>query len=387
MKLLLGFVYIFILNQNVILGNHVSDESEMKKVKNIIIFIGDGMGLAQVAASSYKLNGIDGKFEMEKFPITGLVKTHAADKLITDSASGATAMSTGYKTNVGMVGMTPDSLSKKTIFEAAIGKGIKTGLVVTSHITDATPSSFIAHVPQRSMQNEIAEQMVNSELTVILGGGKSRFIPEENKGSEREDNKNLILDAIDNGFDYVDSREALNESKSDRLLGLFAMNGFEFNEKEPTLAEMTEKAIEILSQNDDPFVLMVEGSQIDWRGHDNDFEGVVKQTKLFDDAIKVGRKFAENHTGTLVIVTADHETGGLTLTDEHEDGDLNSGISWSTGGHTAIPVPIFSYGQNAQEFTGVLDNTDIAKRISSILELNLDFGIPINCDNKKELVK
>ena len=251
--------YTFLLGS--ILGNSTNEEGlNMSKVKNIIIFIGDGMGMAQIAASSYKLFGTSDRLTMEKFPVTGFVQTHAADKLITDSASGATAFATGYKTNVGMVGVTPDSVSKKTVFEAAMEQGLKAGIVATSHITDATPSSFVAHVPQRSMQDLIAEQMIQSDLSVILGGGRSKFIPKSEDYSERDDGKNLILEAIEKGFNYVESKELLKKSNSERLMGLFSNNGFEFTDEEPTLADMTKKAIEVLNKENSPFVLMVEGS-------------------------------------------------------------------------------------------------------------------------------
>ena len=341
-----------------------------KKIKNVIIFIGDGMGSPQVTVSSYSKYKTNGSLEIEKMPVVGLVKTHAADDWITDSASGATAIATGYKTNVGMVGVTPDSIVKETIFETAIKHGMKTGLVATSHITDATPACFATHVPERGMKNEIAEQLIHSKVNVILAGGLSYFIPQNEEGSEREDNKNLIEEAQKLGYTFVKDTASFADVEKGNLIGLFSNGGLSTNPPEPSLADMTKKALQLVGNSETGFMLMVEGSQIDWRGHSNDLEGVIRQTLLFDDAVKVGLNFAKENGETLVLVTSDHETGGITLTGDNRDDDFSFNVKWGTKGHTGIPVPIYAFGPHAIKFTGILDNTDIYKITSSLLNFN-----------------
>lgn len=344
---------------------------QVGKVKNIIIFIGDGMGSPQLTVASYFKNKTHGSLEIEKMPVVGLVKTHAENDWITDSASGATALATGHKTNVGMVGVTSDSLAKETIFEAGKKKGMKTGIVVTSHITDATPACFVAHVPQRGMRNEIAAQIIHSQLDVILGGGYEYFIPQTVKNSVREDDRNLIQEAKKLGYQFVKDTTSFAAIKSGSILGLFNNGGLTTNPPEPSISDMTRKAIHLLNNSDSGFLLMVEGSQIDWRGHANDLEGIIKQTLLFDEAVKVGLEFAKEDKETLVLVTADHETGGITLTGDDRDTPFSFRVKWGTGGHTAIPVPIYAFGPHAIEFTGVLDNTDIPKIISRLMNFDL----------------
>jgi alkaline phosphatase len=313
--------------------------------------------------------------EIEKMPVVGLVKTHAANNWITDSASGATAIATGHKTNVGMVGVTPDSVVKETIFETAIKHGMKTGLVVTSHITDATPACFVTHVPARGMKNEIAEQLIHSKVNIILGGGLSYFIPKSEDGSEREDDKNLIEEAEKLGYNFTDDTTSFAEIKEGNLIGLFNKGGLITNPPEPSLADMTQKALQLIGDSEKGFILMVEGSQIDWRGHSNDLEGVIKQTLLFDDAVKVGLDFAKENGETLILVTADHETGGITLTGDDRENDFSFGVKWATKHHTGIPVPVYAFGPHAIEFTGILDNTDIYKIVSSLLGFNSNVSI------------
>lgn len=341
----------------------------IKKPKNLILFIGDGMGLAQTAAAQLTKHGPDKRLAMQTLPVAGLVLTHASDNWTTDSAAGATAMSTGYKTNVGMVGVTPDSTIKETIFELAQKQNIKTGVIALCAITDATPAAFAAHVPQRGMHSKIAERLVNSKLDLILGGGRKYFIPKSADGSGREDGKNIIETAKSNGFSFIQKKEELWNANTSRLLGLFDLNNMATDGSQPMLVELAKNGIDRFSKSSTGFMLMVEGSFIDHKGHSNDFDAMVKETLDFDDAVKAGLEFAKQDGQTLVIITADHETGGLTLPNDKVDNSFQINPEWSTKGHTAIPVPIYAYGPGSQLFTGVIDNTDIAKKIISLFDL------------------
>ncbi len=335
------------------------------RVQNIILFIGDGMGIQQVAATRIATMGPDGRLAIDKMPVTGLITTHSADNLITDSAAGATAMSTGVKTRNGMIGMNPDTVAYRTILELAKQRGKSTGLVVTSSIAHATPAGFGAHVPSRKMQDKIAEQLLHNKIEVLLGGGKKYFIPQSMEGSGRTDEKNLLSLAQQLGYTIVENKTALQKVQSPYVLGLFAMDGLTTQPPEPSLAEMTRKALDILSQDADGFFLMVEGSQIDWGGHANDLKKVIRQTQLFDEAVQVGIQFAQRNGNTLVVIVADHETGGLTIVKGNPDGS-NMEVAWVTHHHTGQPVPVYALGPYSRLFSGVHDNTFIPRVFATL---------------------
>ena len=334
-------------------------------VKNVIFCIGDGMGSGQISIARLSTCGADGRLYMEKMPVAGVVMTHSADKTITDSAAAGTALACGFKTSNGTIGMGPSGECFETILEAAKSNGKATGLVVTSTISHATPAAFASHVTSRGVEAEIAGQLLGNKVNVLLGGGKKFFAPNGSGGSARKDGRDLIAEAKSAGYSFVESREELEKADSKYLLGLFEMGGLTTEEPEPTLAEMTAKAIKILNSDGDGFFLMVEGSQIDWACHENDAEYAIRQTLLFDMAVKAAIDFAVKDGQTLVIVTADHETGGLTIT----GGNLGGGkinINWSAKGHSNMPVPLFAYGPGAEKFNGVFDNTDVPKKIANV---------------------
>lgn len=343
-----------------------SDEKD-EPVKNIIFLIGDGMGIVQSNAVRLQILGKDTKLNLDKMPVTGIVHTHSADDIITDSAASVTAMSTGYKTKNGMLAMNSDTLEVKTILEAAREKGMKTGLVATSGITHATPAGFASHVDNRGKYSLIAEQMLNERVDVMLGGGLEYFLPQKDPKSKREDDLNLIQKAIDSGYQILLNRDELAASNGDKLLGLFNEEGLKHESHEPTLAEMTQKALNVLEKSKNGFFIMVEGSQIDWAGHENNFEYMQREMMDFDEAIGVAVNFARKTPGTLVVVTADHETGGMVISGGDEK---NVEISWASKHHSGTPVIIYSYGPHAISFTGVMDNTDIPKIMGRLLNLN-----------------
>jgi len=347
-------------------------------IKNVIFMIGDGTGIAQLYSGQLQEVGSDGYLHAQRLPITGIIKTHAEDNLITDSASGATAYSCGIKTNNGVIAQDSDGNECVTLMELAQQAGMKTGLVATSGVTHATPASFATHIDSRNKYSEIAEQMVESEVDVILGGGLEYFIPSDSAGSNREDQLNVLSSLRDQGYSVVLDRQAMIEEDSEQIIGLFSPSGMPSENRVPSLAEMTNKAVESLSSNENGFFLMVEGSQIDWGGHANETPYVVREVKDFDDAIGVVLTFAQENPGTLVIITADHETGGMTINGVNRENTMVD-IAWTSTGHTGTPIPLMAYGPHAVEFSGWWDNTDIGKKVADLLGFE-NFPLILNTD-------
>jgi alkaline phosphatase len=335
-------------------------------IKNVIFMIGDGTGIAQLYSGQLHEVGSDGYLHAQRLPITGIVKTYSEDNLITDSASGTTAYSCGIKTDNGVIAQDSEGNECVTLMELAQQAGMKTGLVATSGVTHATPASFATHIDSRNKYSEIAEQMVESEVDVILGGGLEYFIPSDSAGSNREDQLNLLSSLRDQGYSVVLDRQAMVEEDSEQIVGLFSPSGMPSENRVPSLAEMTNKAVESLSSNENGFFLMVEGSQIDWGGHANETPYVVREVKDFDDAIGVVLTFAQENPGTLVIITADHETGGMTINGVNRENTIVD-IAWTSTGHTGTPIPLMAYGPHAVEFSGWWDNTDIGKKVADLL--------------------
>ncbi len=324
------------------------------KVKNIILLIGDGMGLTQIYAA---MTANKGKLNIENCNCIGLIKTYSSDQYITDSAAGATAFACGEKTYNGAIGVDDSGKPIKTILEIAEENGLATGMVATSSITHATPASFIAHQQSRKMEEEIASDFLKTDIDVFIGGGKKFFEHSVN-------NKNLLIDLKNKGYQVLDKLSDIVQIKTGKLAGFTA------EEQNPTMAEgrgemlvqSTLTAINILKQNEKGFFLMVEGSQIDWGGHNNDLDYVIKETFDFDKVIGEVLDFAAQDGETLVIITADHETGGLTLI----GGDVKTGKvegAFSTDGHSSVIVPVYAYGSQAQRFAGIYENTAIFNKM------------------------
>ncbi|PSW06190.1 alkaline phosphatase [Photobacterium lipolyticum] len=345
------------------------------KAKNIIIFIGDGMGDEHRKAARLVKVGGTGKLSMDNMPTSGYLQTHSSDNLITDSAAAATALATGVKTNNGVIGLDANLGFVPTILEDAKKQDKLVGLVTTVHITHATPAAFYSHVENRDMMKNIALQMLNADIDVLLGGGEDEFLPRSENGcypeaGEREDGRNLIQEAISIGYTYVcdlPSFRAIDTSSSLKLLGLFGDEGM-IRPFSPSLAEMTQSAIDILSKKPNGFFLMVEGGQIDWASHNNDAANAISDTIDFDEAVEVAKKFSFIDRDTLIIVTADHETGGMSVSPSSsglasEDGPFSTAdgsvfyVNWSTKGHTEVNVPITSQGPGSERLSGVHDNT------------------------------
>jgi len=346
-------------------------------VDNVIFCIGDGMGAGQVALAQITAAGMDGKLYLQRMPVVGIIRTHSADYVVTDSAAAATALATGFKTNNKMIA-TGHGEKYLTILEAARDTGMTTGLVVTSNVTDATPACFGAHNKSRYMESQIAEDLLAGKINVMLGGGREFFLPKTTKNSKRTDERDLINEAKNAGCCYVQTADELKSADGPYVLGLFQIGGLTTKPPEPTLAEMTNKAIELLNKKDkkksEPsgqnkgFFLMVEGSQIDWACHRNDANDTIRQTLRFDEAVSSAVEFAIKNRHTIVIVTADHETGGLVIVGGKLPGK-NPELHWSTKNHSALPVPLYAFGPKASIFAGVYDNTEVPKKIAKLLSI------------------
>ncbi|MBN1361218.1 MAG: alkaline phosphatase [Sedimentisphaerales bacterium] len=350
-------------------------QTSSRSVRNVIFLIGDGMGLNQVMLARLKAVGLEGRLYLERLPVSGLARTHSSDNLVTDSAASGTALACGIKTKNGMIGVAPDRKAYRSLLEAAQAQGMATGLVVTSTISHATPASFGAHVRSRSDEAGIAEQLLSNKVDLLLGGGRKFFLPRSVRGGARRDRRNLMADANEAGYTLVSTTEGLQAVEDLPVLGLFQLDALTTAPPEPSLATLTEKAIDLLRDkrkgwfvHKRGFFLMVEGSQIDWACHDNDALHCVWQTLHFDLAVKAAVEFALADGRTLVVVTADHETGGLTIPGGSLDGSEVK-VEWSTKGHSGSPVPVYAFGPGAERFAGVYDNTELSAKIAQLMRI------------------
>jgi len=325
--------------------------------KNTILFIGDGMGFEQVKAASIYLNGKENSLSFESFPYTGQASTHPASREVTDSAAAGTAMATGVKVNNGVISMRIPGNSEKlpTALEYFKGMGKKVGLVSTTHITHATPASFGSHNKSRNNYKEIAKDYLNiSKPHVLLGGGK--YVKRK--------------DAEKAGYTVVTNRDELlkhNTKSNAPLSGQFGKENMPYEADGmgnlPHLSDMTKTAIKVLENSDKGFFLMVEGGRIDHSGHANNLKQNIFETIEFAKAVQVAIDWAAKRNDTLIVVTADHETGGLKVTKNNGKGKLPD-VTWSSGGHTGMDVPLYAVGKNAKLFKGKIDNTDIFRLIT-----------------------
>lgn len=331
-----------------------------KKAKNIILLIGDGMSVTHIYAAM-TVSGTP--LNMEKFKYTGLQKTYSASDYITDSGAAGTALATGNKTKKGHIGC--DSLGHpfKSILKYAEEDGLSTGLVATSSILHATPAAFIANNISRNNYEEIALDFLKTDIDIFIGGGKKNF-------EDREDGLNLIDSLKSKDYQVTTAIDDINLVDFQKFAVFTAEkhNPEYRNGRGDMLPKATEKAIEMLSQNENGFFMMVEGSQIDWGGHDNDIDYIITELLDFDRAIGKALEFAEKDGETLVIVTSDHETGGLTLVGGNRNNKTIE-VNFSTDYHTADMVPVFAYGPGAENFIGIYENTDVFHKMMQALGL------------------
>lgn len=336
------------------------------RARSAILLIGDGMGPRQVEAASILLHDKPGKMAMQKLPVKGSLSTKSANSEITDSAAAGTALATGHKTNNGMIAVLPDGRLLKTILEACRDAGKSTGLVATSTITHATPASFAAHVANRGEEAEIAAQMLETKPNIIFGGGLGLFLSRAVKGSARKDERDLLSEAREAGYSIVNDEEEMAAASGEYVLGLFGLSSLERGKVGPELHAMTAKALELLGSSENGFFLMVEGSQIDWGCHGNEQDYFLREIEAFDAAVKTAVEYAKAAGDVLVVVTADHETGGLAFKGKRRS---RLSIKWGGGGHTAAEVPLFAFGPESGPFAGAHDNTEVPKLIAQAIGL------------------
>ncbi len=328
-----------------------------KPVKNVILIIGDGTGLTQWYAG---YTGNQGKLNVFNMRSIGLSLTASADSYVTDSGAGGTAMATGHKTNNAFIAALPDSSSVPSIPELLIKKNISTAIISTGDITDATPAAFYSHVADRNASEQIAESFLSSDVAILIGAGEKSF-------NARKDGKNIITAIKDKHYTVVtdiSNTDTVTNSKVvvlDDKAGLPAHKGRkDFLQK--ALAFSTSK----LKRSKNGFFIMAEGAQPDWAAHGNKLEWMVQEVQDLDKAIGDMMRFVDEDKETLLIVTADHETGGLTLL----NGDVKKGKvagQFSSDDHSAVCVPVFAYGPQSTLFSGVYQNTEIFKKIMSLL--------------------
>ena len=325
--------------------------SESTKPKNIILAIADGAGLNHITVSRLAIGGPDHKLYIDQLPVAGTSSTHAYENLITDSAAAATAWATGNKTKNRYLSVDKDKKELTTIFEMLDDRGYLKGIVATSSVTHATPAAFYAHIDSRYKEKEIADQLLNSSVDIALGGGQEFF-----NLQELDKNHHLMTEkvSLENNYDGLKN-----------IIGLFDEDGMERGLDMPTQREMTSYALDYLDDKCNGFFLMTEGSQIDWAGHSNDIEYMIREFKDFDLTIKDLINFVTANKDTLLLITADHETGGLQLMKQKDDSFI---VQWGTGGHTGVPVGVYAYGPGSQNFSGVMDNTDIFYKILEVLD-------------------
>jgi alkaline phosphatase len=344
-----------------------------KRPKNIILLIGDGMGLTQISAGLYSNHN---HLNLERFPFTGLIKTNAHKRLITDSGAAATSFACGCKTYNGAIGVNKNKKPCLSILEQASQNGLATGLIASSSITHATPAAFIAHVPDRADMEGIAPFFLQTKLDLLIGGGLSYF------RKRRSDTLNLYRQMLDAGYqmtNYTENKLSSFKPAGDRPFAWFSAD------EEPESVENGRDYLPLAAELAGPFLkkrstkgffLMLEGSQIDWACHKNNGPYAIKEMLDFDAAIGAILKFAEADGETLVIVTADHETGGMAIKQGSEMDSLT--IAFSTDQHTATMVPIFAYGPGAELFSGIFENTEVFFKMQAL------FGFPATATDLKK---
>jgi len=323
-----------------------------KKPRNIILMVGDGMGITQITAGLYENNN---QLNLERCKVIGLHKPYAGNDLVTDSAAAATSFACGVKTYNGAIGVDMDTMPVKTILEYAEDNELATGLVATSTIIHATPASFVAHQPKRKMYEEIAADFLKTDVDFWVGGGKKYF-------DRRADKKNLLNTLKLKGYNvgtYLegdlptsvsqDKNYAYLTSDSDPLTKAAGRD---------YLVPATKLSMNFLENRGKGFFLMIEGSQIDWGGHANDSDYIISEMLEFDEAIGEVLDFAEKDGETLVIITADHETGGYPINKGSKMGEITTG-TFTSDYHTADLIPVFAYGPGAEAFAGFYENTAI----------------------------
>jgi alkaline phosphatase len=345
----------------------VTDDGTL--ARSVILVNGDGMGTAHREAARLAQHGVDGVLVMDSLPVAGLQSTSSADEQesVTDSAAAASAWATGRRTDNGAISVDVDGAALPVLGALAREAGRSTGLVTTAQVTDASPAAFFSNSADRQQQGDIARQYVEvSRPDVVLGGGADWW-PDE-----------LVSAAVDTGYEHVTDGGSLAAAQGDRLLGLFADQemftaapegeGDAYDPAVP-LADMTARALDVLSRDPDGFFLLVEEEAVDEMSHANNGAGMLQAMDALEDAVGVARAYVADHPDTLLIITGDHESGGLSVEDTGEDGEDQDGpfpvagsdhgfvLDWTTTAHTGAPTPVTAEGPGSEQLTGFYPNT------------------------------
>lgn len=332
-------------------------EPKGKKVKNVIFMIGDGMGLEQISAA-WVCNG--GKLNLDNFSKTGLQRTYTLNRLITDSGAAGSALATGQKTNYGMISVNPDTAAVETLAEYAMSKGKRAGAAVTCRVNDATPAAFFSHTASRKKQEDIVSQMAESGVYFLSGGGIKYW-------KDRKDGRDITAEIQENGYSFATTKEELMAVEEGPVIALMA--DYELPhalDRGDILPSSVVKAIELLD-NKNGFFLMIEGSMIDDGGHDNKAGHTMEEIFDFDRTIGLVLEWAAKDGETLVVVTGDHATGGMTLLGGSID-EKRIRVNFSTAGHNGILLPVFAWGPHSEDFIGVYENAELSRKIKKLIK-------------------
>ncbi|HHM20888.1 MAG TPA: alkaline phosphatase [Bacteroidetes bacterium] len=330
-----------------------------EKAKNIVLLIGDGVGIGQITSALYNR---DRMLQVEYFPFVGFQKPFSANNLITDSAASATAMACGAKTRNNIVGMDADGKALPSILEIAEKKGLSTGLVTTSSIVHATPAAFIAHQKSRQLYEHIAADFLKTDIDLFIGGGKKYF--DHRKTDDRDlirelEKKNYLI------FDYFNHNLQQIKPNPRKNFAWFTaydqpLPASQGRDYLPAAADMALRYLD--ERSDVGFFIMIEAAQTDWACHANQGGSLLAEMDDFDKTIKKVLNFARHDGQTLVIVTSDHETGGLAVNPGSKRRNIK--MAFTTNGHTGTMVPVFAYGPAASLFEGIYDNTRIFEKMT-----------------------
>ena len=338
-------------------------EATKKRPKNIILMIGDGMGITQISAGMYS-NG--NKLHLERFPVVGLHKSYSGDNLVTDSAAGATAFSAGVKTYNGAIGVDMDTTPVVTILELAESAGLPTGLVANCSIVHATPASFVAHNRGRKNYEEIAADFTKTDVDLLIGGG-AKFFDRREMDTRNLSTELRAHDYVVESFVNVEMKDVRPNPEKNYFYLTADREPLPFSQGRDYLVPAAEMAPAFLQKRDRKnkgFFLMVEGSQIDWGGHANKSDYIISEMIEFDNAIGKVLDFAEKDGETLVIVTADHETGGYAIQYGSKMDSIDG--AFTSDYHTADLIPVFAYGPGAEAFGGIYENTAIFHKMKAL---------------------
>lgn len=336
--------------------------------KNVILILGDGMGFQQIGAARIALQGVNGRLFMERFPVTGWMWTHSLEELYTDSAAGAAALATGKKTKPLMLSQSPDGKPQKTLMEAGMERGMRAAMITTATIFDASPSAFVVHHRHRRDYEEVTAQMAAAGVELLLSEGV-----DEDDDRWREVWPKILENYRSAGYRIVrtwEEVEALAGTPGEKLLGFLPPDSLaKERSTPPVLSDLSALALERLAGAEQGFFLLVEEEDTDTHSHRGNMDRVVAAMAALDAVARQAVDFARSNGETLVLITADHETGALTLIGGKDGGTLD--YRWIHGNHSASPVPLLAYGPGAERFSGVLDNTEVPRILDALLGLGL----------------